>query len=135
MSEPLLMAPTGMSASALGSALGSALTSALGSPLVIAALVISALAGLALGAVFFGGLWWTARRGAASPRPALWFLGSLVLRMGIVLPGFLVVAGGRWERMFACLIGFLVARGVVMRITRAPPHRQANAPQEARHAP
>ena len=36
--------------------------------------------GLVLGGVFFGGLWWTVQKGFASPRPALWFLGSLLLR-------------------------------------------------------
>ncbi|MFT5934619.1 MAG: F1F0 ATPase subunit 2, partial [Hydrogenophaga sp.] len=41
---------------------------------------VSLLAGAALGGVFFGGLWWTVQRGANSPSPARWFLGSFVLR-------------------------------------------------------
>ena len=41
------------------------------------------LAGALLGAFFFGGLWWTVQKGVASERPALWFLGSLLLRTGI----------------------------------------------------
>lgn len=96
-------------------------------------LVLAALAGAVLGAIFFGGLWWTARRGAASPQPALWFFGSLLLRMGIVLSGFYAVAGGHWEWMLTCLLGFIVARAVVVRLTRPP--QRASAPQEARHAP
>ena len=40
------------------------------------------LAGLVLGAIFFGGLWWTVRKGLSSQQPALWFLGSMLLRMG-----------------------------------------------------
>jgi F1F0 ATPase subunit 2 len=98
-------------------------------------LLIAALAGAALGALFFGGLWWTARRGAMSRRPALWFAASLLLRMGIALPVFFVVAGGRWERVLACLAGFLVARALVTRMTRPPRQAQADALQEARHAP
>ncbi|MEO8655892.1 MAG: ATP synthase subunit I [Ramlibacter sp.] len=98
-------------------------------------LVLVALAGAALGAMFFGGLWYTARRGAASPSPALWFFGSLLLRMAITLPGFYVAAGGRWERMLACLLGFLVARTTVMRLTRPTQDSQASVPKEARHAP
>ncbi len=92
-------------------------------------------AGTVLGAVFFGGLWWTVRRGLASKRPALWFLGSLAVRMGLVLLGFYVVSGGHWERLLACLVGFLFARLVVARVTRLPENR-APAPQakEARHA-
>jgi F1F0 ATPase subunit 2 len=78
------------------------------------------LAGGALGAIFFGGLWWTLAKGLASSGPALWFLASLLLRMSIVLTGFYFVAGGHWERLVACLLGFLAARLVVMRLTRAP---------------
>ncbi len=98
-------------------------------------LVLAVLAGAALGALFFGGLWYTARRGAASASPALWFFGSLLLRMAITLPGFYLVAGGRWERMLACLLGFLVARASVMRLTRPTGGSQAAAPKEASHAP
>ncbi len=41
-------------------------------------LVLAGVAGLGLGAVFFGGLWWTLRKSLKSPRPALWLLGSLL---------------------------------------------------------
>ena len=51
-------------------------------------LVGAGAVGLVLGAVFFGGLWWTVRKGVASPRPALWFVGSMLLRTGVVLAGF-----------------------------------------------
>jgi len=81
---------------------------------------LACLAGGALGAIFFGGLWWTLAKGLASSRPAQWFLASLLLRMGIVLTGFYFVAGGHWERLVACLLGFLAARLVGMRLTRAP---------------
>ena len=39
--------------------------------------------GVVLGAVFFGGLWWTVRQGAACQRPALLFLSSFLLRTSI----------------------------------------------------
>ena len=48
-----------------------------------AIIVLALLAGAALGAVFFGGLWWTVRRGVASPRPAAWFIGSFLVRAAI----------------------------------------------------
>jgi F1F0 ATPase subunit 2 len=76
------------------------------------------LAGFALGAVFFGGLWWTVRRGALSPTPARWFIGSLVLRTTTVLAGFYAVGAGQPALMGLCLLGFLVARAVVLRATR-----------------
>lgn len=76
------------------------------------------LAGFALGAVFFGGLWWTVRRAAFSRTPARWFLGSMVLRTAFVLAGFYTVGAGQPAQMGWCLLGFLVARGVVLRVTR-----------------
>ena len=36
-------------------------------------LVLALAAGGVLGAIFFGGLWWTVRKGVSSPQPALWF--------------------------------------------------------------
>ena len=72
--------------------------------------MLALVAGVLLGAVFFGGLWWTVRKGVSSKRPALWFFGSLLLRMSIALAGFYFVSGGHWERLLVCLLGFVVAR-------------------------
>ena len=69
----------------------------------ILALALALLAGALLGAFFFGGLWWTVQKGVASERPALWFLGSLLLRTGMVLAGFYFVSQGHWSRFVACL--------------------------------
>jgi F1F0 ATPase subunit 2 len=81
--------------------------------------------------VFFGGLWWTVRKGVSSPRPALWFLGSLLLRTGIVLAGFYFVGRRSWERLLACLLGFVIARlVVVMRLTRRRSKTPAPNPHE-----
>lgn len=94
-------------------------------------LVLALLAGVVIGAVFFGGLWWTVRRGSASQRPALWFLGSLLLRMGFTIAGFLLVADGHWQRMLSCLAGFVIARLVVTSLTRPA----TLIVQDAGHAP
>jgi len=81
--------------------------------------------GVSLGAIFFGGLWWTVRKVFSSNQPGLWFLGSLVARTWLVMAGFYFVARGNWERLPICLVGFIAARLIVTRYTRA----------EARHAP
>ena len=94
-------------------------------------LVAAGVGGGALGAIFFGGLWWTVRRGVLSAHPVLWFLGSLLLRMAVVLVGFYFVGQGDWKRLVACLVGFVLARLVVMTLSRPP---LARAP-EASHAP
>jgi F1F0 ATPase subunit 2 len=83
------------------------------------------LAGVALGCVFFGGLWWTVRRGAASAAPAWWFVASLVLRIALVLAGFYAIGAGQPARMGLCLLGFLMARVIVLRSTRRTPAVEA----------
>jgi F1F0 ATPase subunit 2 len=75
-------------------------------------------AGLVLGAIFFGGLWWTVRRGLTVEQPALWFFGSLMLRTGVALFGFYLVGGTDWSRWLICLLGFVVARLAVHRLAR-----------------
>ena len=72
--------------------------------------------GSGLGAGFFGGLWWGLRRGLRSANPALWVAGSQVLRTGLAVAGFWAVSGGSWERLAACLGGFLGARFLVSRV-------------------
>ena len=81
-------------------------------------LTLAFLAGIGIGIIFFGGLWWTVRRGIASPLPALWFSASLLLRMGIALAGIYFVSGGDWRRLAACLVGFVVTRLAVVWLTR-----------------
>ena len=88
-------------------------------------------AGLVLGVTFYGGLWWTVRRGIAATQPALWFLGGLLLRMGIALSGFYLVGGDEWPRWLICLAGFVIARFIVQRAT---PGRQISLRREAGHA-
>jgi F1F0 ATPase subunit 2 len=82
-------------------------------------LVLAWVAGGALGAMFFGGLWWTVQKALSSTRPAFWLFGSLLLRMSLVLAGFYFVAGGLWQRLLACLLGFVIARLIVTRRTEA----------------
>jgi F1F0 ATPase subunit 2 len=95
---------------------------------------LAGLGGIGLGAIFFGGLWWTVRRGVPSRRPALWLIGSLLLRMGVALGGFYLVAGGHWQRLVACLLGFVAARLVLTRLARPPQHIRPGAAQGGTHA-
>ena len=98
----------------------------------ITALLLAWLAGTMLGGIFFGGLWWTVRKGLLSKQPALWFVASLLLRMSIVLAGLYFVAQGRWLRLLLCLFGFVIARLVVKWLTR---ENQALPAQAVRYAP
>jgi F1F0 ATPase subunit 2 len=96
-------------------------------------LAASLVAGLLLGAFFFGGLWWTVRKGMSSERPALWFFGSLLLRMSTALLGFYLVGQGSWARWLACLVGFVLARLAVWRLLRVS--HGARPAREASYAP
>jgi len=98
-------------------------------------LALALLAGVLLGAIFFGGLWWTVRKGISSKHSAPWFLGSLLLRMGIILAGFYVISGGHWERLLACLFGFIIARFIARRLIGPPVERCSAPANEAAHAP
>jgi F1F0 ATPase subunit 2 len=92
----------------------------------ILAVTLSLFAGLALGAVFFGGLWWTISRIAASKRPALLFVTSFVFRTSFALSGLYAVGHAHLERLSACLLGFFAARFLILRLTRpqAEPDRE-----------
>jgi F1F0 ATPase subunit 2 len=90
----------------------------------IPVLALAFFAGASLGAFFFGGLWWTVQKGVSSEWPALWFLGSLLLRTSVVLAGFYLVAQAHWSRLAASFLGFLVARVIVVRrLKRVPADR------------
>lgn len=98
-------------------------------------LLLAWAAGVALGGVFFGGLWWTVRKGVTARQPALWFLASLLLRMAVVLAGFYLVSGGEWRRLLACLFGFVIARFLLVRMVGLPLRQDALRAKEAGHAP
>ena len=96
---------------------------------------LALLVGLLLGAMFFGGLWWTVRKCVTSKRPTLWLLSSLLLRTSTTMIGFYMVADGHWQRMLLCLLGFLMARHIVTRLTRTSAEAQTGSVTETRHAP
>ncbi len=98
-------------------------------------LALACLAGAGLGLIFFGGLWWTVRRGVSSEQPAFWFLGSILLRMTIVLVGFYFVSGQAWQRLLLCLLGFMMARILVTWLTGPSAEGEIRPAVGASHAP
>jgi F1F0 ATPase subunit 2 len=76
------------------------------------------LSGALLGVFFFGGLWWTVRHGLLSPVAALWFAASSLIRTAVALGGFYAVSHAEWRRLLVCLLGFFLARFVVMHVSR-----------------
>ncbi len=99
-----------------------------------AILALAWLAGGVIGMFFFGGLWWTVRKGVSAKRPELWFFGSMLLRMGVALAGFYVVSNRHLDRLLLCLLGFFLARMVVTRLTRVT-EKPAGRTEKVSHAP
>ena len=98
-------------------------------------LAVPLATGLVLGALFFGGLWWTVGRALSSPQPALWFLASKLLRTAVVLGGFYEVGGGRWERWLLCLAGFVLSRLLISGPTGSPARSDVPQASGPRYAP
>lgn len=77
--------------------------------------------GMALGAFYFLGLWFTVSRLPSFRRPVLFVAASFLLRLSLAVGGFLLIMDGRLDRLFAALIGFLVVRFVCVRLARPAP--------------
>ena len=74
-------------------------------------------------------------RNAASRQPALLFLASLLVRVGVTLAGFYLIADGHGQRLLLCLGGFVVARLAVTRLTCAAEGKSKPSAPEIEHAP
>ncbi len=77
--------------------------------------VIALLGGLIIGVFFFSGLWITIRRVEHMQRPGIILFASSMTRLVVALAGFYLLAWGRWERLLIAVIGFMLARMVMIR--------------------
>jgi F1F0 ATPase subunit 2 len=84
-------------------------------------LFLAFVAGIVVGLFYFGGLWLTVQRLPQTRRPAVLSLVSLFIRLGLTLAVFYLVMAGRWERLLACLAGFLLMRLLLVRRWRPTP--------------
>ncbi len=82
------------------------------------------IVGILLGGLFFFGLWITVKQAIASKYTALWFLASSLLRTGLVIVGFYYMAQANWQRLFIGVLGFLVARSLVIWLTKSIEQKQ-----------
>lgn len=78
-------------------------------------LPIGIAAGIALGVFFYGGLWMTVRQIPRSRHPAPLVFGSLLVRMAVVLAGFVLLSHGQWRNAVALLAGLIAGRMAVSR--------------------
>ncbi len=92
-------------------------------------------AGTVVGALYFGGLWWTVQRVARSPRPGVLLLASYWVRTAVALALFYVIMKGDWLRLLICLAGFLIVRQLLTWILgpgnmAVRPRRSEGTPRE-----
>lgn len=83
-----------------------------------ASLALAFLAGLALGAAYMMALWHTVRRLGRAQNPVLALIGGAALRIAVLMSLFYLVMDGSWERLLACLAGFVLVRAAVTRWAR-----------------
>jgi F1F0 ATPase subunit 2 len=76
--------------------------------------VVVFASGIALGGLFFGGLWLTVQYVPKTAGGGLLVLVSFVARTALVLLGMFYLTGRDWRAILVCVAGFLVARGVIL---------------------
>lgn len=76
-------------------------------------IVLSLLAGLALGTFFYGGLWLSVRWLPGSSNPALLTIGSFWVRSMVVVAGFVLLARQGWRYAVIALMAFALGRLVI----------------------
>lgn len=99
----------------------------------IVIMLLALLAGFVLGVVFFGGLWLTVKNGLQSKKSALVFTGSFIIRMVILLVSFYFIVQLGWENAVVCLAGFIIARFVVIRLTKQMDQTVVDYTKETQH--
>ncbi|NCC81953.1 MAG: hypothetical protein EOM04_06765 [Clostridia bacterium] len=77
-------------------------------------MVFSFLAGIVLGLIFFGGLYFTTKKLPASKSPALLMFLSITLRMIILIGGLYIVFNGEIIRLLVGIIGVFVAKYIIV---------------------
>jgi F1F0 ATPase subunit 2 len=78
-------------------------------------LLLSFLAGIFAGGLYFGGLWYTVRQLSTARQPALLLLGSFALRLALLLGAIYLLASVHWSNLFSAMAGVLLARTLLIR--------------------
>lgn len=96
-------------------------------------MILAFMAGIVFGILFFYGLWITVKKAVTANIPALWFVGSFLIRIAIVLTGFYYISQGNWQRLLVCLLGFMTARYIIKRFTSPKKENLLQLKKEVSH--
>lgn len=96
----------------------------------VIALAAGLVAGVVLGMVFFGGLWWTTQRLATSSRPGLLLTVSLLVRVVVLVAGLFGLARIGGGPLLLAALGLVCVRVVLVRLAM-----RGRLPQPATSAP
>ncbi|MDJ0677615.1 MAG: ATP synthase subunit I [Calothrix sp. MO_167.B42] len=78
-------------------------------------LLLALTLGFGLGIFYFTSLWVTVRQLPTTQQPILLIIGSLLSRLSIAIFGFYLVMDGSWKRLLIALLGFVLARSILIR--------------------
>lgn len=81
-------------------------------------MIASLAAGIALGLMFYGGLWTTVKSLMKTRNPVALTFSSYLLRVALTLTGFVLIARAGWQDAVVCLAGFAIGRVIVSRTLR-----------------
>lgn len=76
--------------------------------------ILSIFAGISLGVIYFGGLWYTVNMIAKLRRPWILVTVSFLARNAIVLVGFYFLMIHHWSNLVAAFIAFILTRQVMI---------------------
>ena len=96
-------------------------------------LILAGTVGFLLGIFFFGGLWITVKKAVIRKTPAIWFLGSFILRVGVTMSGFYYISLGDWRGMLIAVSGFIVGRVIIVRLTKVADSKEILKKEELSH--
>jgi F1F0 ATPase subunit 2 len=82
-------------------------------------LLLAFSAGMAIGIVFYGGLWLTVSRIPSTAHPVFLVVFSFITRTACALGGIWFISAGELARLALCLGGFIMGRWLILWTTRS----------------
>jgi F1F0 ATPase subunit 2 len=85
---------------------------------IVLNMILVFVTGIALGMLFFGGLWLTVKKTVTARKPAILILSSFIVRVAIVLLGFYFICAEDWQKILVAFSGFIIARFLMVYFTK-----------------